>query len=226
MEEALRLGRERSEESCRISPGMEEARGQKLSEENLGVSPEMEVAAGRELPGDSFCVSETADAVGLKRKMSLYSCETCGSEEAKYRCPRCMKYSCSLPCVKKHKATIRCSGVRDKAAFVSISQFDEMTLLSDYRFLEDVGRSSDCAARDVLLHRPTSCRFLNFMKNRARKHHIDLKILPVGFTKRRQNSTFFSKKFNPKATGSEEDECCNNRSALSINAMLGQIKGP
>ncbi|XP_075471744.1 box C/D snoRNA protein 1 isoform X2 [Ascaphus truei] len=129
-----------------------------------------------------------------KRKMSLNICETCGSDEAKYRCPRCMKYSCSLSCVKQHKTDVRCDGIRDKAAFVSISNFNEINLLSDYRLLEDAGRSADCAGRDLVLQWPTSNKFLNYLKNRGRRHAIDLKILPIGFTKRRENSTFFNKK--------------------------------
>uniref|UniRef100_A0A6I8NQP3 Box C/D snoRNA protein 1 n=1 Tax=Ornithorhynchus anatinus TaxID=9258 RepID=A0A6I8NQP3_ORNAN len=120
------------------------------------------------------------------------SCETCGSEEAKYRCPRCLKCSCSLACVKKHKTDLVCSGIRDKTAFVSKKEFTDMNLLSDYRFLEDAGRSADCAARDIFLRRPSTHKFLNYMKNRARRLNIDLKILPVGFTKRRENSTMFS----------------------------------
>ncbi|XP_038601225.1 box C/D snoRNA protein 1 [Tachyglossus aculeatus] len=129
-----------------------------------------------------------------KRKMALTSCETCGSEEAKYRCPRCLKCSCSLACVKKHKTDLMCSGIRDKTAFVSKKEFTDMNLLSDYRFLEDAGRSADCAARDIFLKRPSTHKFLNYMKNRARRLNIDLKILPIGFTKRRENSTMFNKK--------------------------------
>lgn len=87
-----------------------------------------------------------------------FRCETCGEEEAKYRCPRCMKYSCryllpelscwdfaccpvecdanvcfcrfSLLCVKKHKLALSCSGVRDKTAFVSVTEFTDLNLLS------------------------------------------------------------------------------------------------
>ncbi|XP_053326333.1 box C/D snoRNA protein 1 [Spea bombifrons] len=129
-----------------------------------------------------------------KRKMSFHRCEICGGEEAKYRCPGCLKYSCSLPCVKKHKTDAGCSGVRDKTMFVPLNKFNEINLLSDYRFLEDAGRVSESAARDRLLPRQTSNKYLNFMKNRARKQGIDLKILPIGFTKRRANSTFFHKK--------------------------------
>ncbi|XP_027729734.1 box C/D snoRNA protein 1 isoform X2 [Vombatus ursinus] len=132
--------------------------------------------------------------VGSKRKLAMSSCETCGTEEAKYRCPRCMKCSCSLACVKKHKTELTCNGIREKTAFVSLKQFTEINLLSDYRFLEDVGRSADYIARDIFLKRPSTNRILNYMKNRARRHNIDLRILPIGFTKRRENSTVFDRK--------------------------------
>nr|XP_004653814.2 box C/D snoRNA protein 1 isoform X2 [Jaculus jaculus] len=132
--------------------------------------------------------------VGCKRKLAMSRCETCGTEEAKYRCPRCMRYSCSLPCVKKHKAELTCNGVRDKTAYVSIQQFTEMNLLSDYRFLEDVARTADHISRDVFLKKPISNKHMYFMKNRARRQGINLKLLPTGFTKRKENSTFFDKR--------------------------------
>ncbi|PNJ21440.1 ZNHIT6 isoform 1 [Pongo abelii] len=132
--------------------------------------------------------------VGCKRKLAMSRCETCGTEEAKYRCPRCMRYSCSLPCVKKHKAELTCNGVRDKTAYISIQQFTEMNLLSDYRFLEDVARTADHISRDAFLKRPISNKHMYFMKNRARRQGINLKLLPNGFTKRKENSTFFDKK--------------------------------
>ncbi|XP_008137709.2 box C/D snoRNA protein 1 [Eptesicus fuscus] len=132
--------------------------------------------------------------VGSKRKLAMSRCETCGTEEAKYRCPRCMRHSCSLPCVKKHKAELTCNGVRDKTAYVSLQQFTEMDLLSDYRFLEDVARTADHISRDALLKRSLSNKHMCFMKNRARRQGINLKLLPNGFTKRKENSTFFDKK--------------------------------
>ncbi|XP_014794998.1 PREDICTED: box C/D snoRNA protein 1 [Calidris pugnax] len=125
------------------------------------------------------------------RKMSLQRCETCSKEEAKYRCPRCMKYSCSLLCVKKHKLALSCNGVRDKTAFVSVNEFTDLNLLSDYRFLEDVGRTADAAARHLAVHRPLPRRLLS-LRNKAQKCNIDLRMLPIGFTKRRENSTTFN----------------------------------
>ncbi|KAH0618450.1 hypothetical protein JD844_017668 [Phrynosoma platyrhinos] len=109
----------------------------------------------------------------------LLRCEICSMEEAKYRCPRCMKYSCSLS-----------------------------LLISDYRFLEDVARTADSASRDDVSHKPKSNKFVSvhhfldhttscvqFLKNRARRYNIHLKTLPIGFTKRRENSTFFNNKY-------------------------------
>lgn len=80
--------------------------------------------------------------------------------------------------MKKHKEDSSCSGIRNKTAFVGLSQFDEMALLSgerllltialdafesvalisssvpDYRFLEDAGRFADGATRDNLVRTP------------------------------------------------------------------------
>ncbi|XP_067997287.1 box C/D snoRNA protein 1 [Melanerpes formicivorus] len=126
------------------------------------------------------------------RKISLQRCETCSQEEAKYRCPRCMKYSCSLLCVKKHKLLQSCNGIRDKTAFVSVNEFTDLNLLSDYRFLEDVGRTADAAARHPIVHSPSTKKHLYWLRNRARKCNIDLRTMPVGFTKRRENSTSYN----------------------------------
>ncbi|XP_029987634.1 box C/D snoRNA protein 1 [Sphaeramia orbicularis] len=128
---------------------------------------------------------------GSKRKISLSNCGVCGSEEAKYRCPGCLKYSCSLLCVKKHKEDSGCSGVRNKTAFVRLSQFDEMALLSDYRFLEDTGRFADGTTRDNLIRTPRTTPKAKRLASNARKMNITLRFLPTTFTKSRENSTFF-----------------------------------
>lgn len=132
--------------------------------------------------------------VGMKRKISLTNCGVCGSVEAKYKCPGCLKHSCSLPCVRKHKEDSGCSGVRDKTAFVALSQFDEMNLLSDYRFLEDTGRMADSANRDKLVRAPTVTSRVKTLTTQARRMNITLRFLPVTFTKSRENSTIFVNK--------------------------------
>ncbi|XP_015360226.1 box C/D snoRNA protein 1 isoform X2 [Marmota marmota marmota] len=141
---------------------------------------------------DGACVKEEKDF--MKKEMME---DTKVKEEPEINpplgCKRKLAMS-SLPCVKKHKAELTCNGVRNKTAFVSIQQFTEMNLLSDYRFLEDVARTADHISRDVFLKRPISNKHMCFLKNRARKQGIDLKLLPTGFTKRKENSTIFDKK--------------------------------
>ncbi|XP_019953866.1 box C/D snoRNA protein 1 [Paralichthys olivaceus] len=137
---------------------------------------------------------EEEEQRGTKRKMSLSDCVVCRSEEAKYRCPACLTHSCSLLCVKKHKEKSGCSGVRDKAAFVSLSQFDEMALLSDYRFLEDTGRFADGTTRDRLIRAPRTTFKAKRLAACGRKMNITLRFLPITFTKSRENSTVFLSK--------------------------------
>ncbi|XP_014822720.1 PREDICTED: box C/D snoRNA protein 1 [Poecilia mexicana] len=138
---------------------------------------------------DNYCPEE--EQKRTKRKMSLSNCGVCGSEEAKYRCPACLSHTCSLLCVKKHKDDSGCSGVRNKTAFVTLSHFDEMTLLSDYRFLEDTGRFADGATRDDLIQAPRTTLKAKKLTSHARKMNITLRFLPVSFTKSKENSTWF-----------------------------------
>ncbi|XP_065125151.1 uncharacterized protein znhit6 isoform X2 [Paramisgurnus dabryanus] len=131
---------------------------------------------------------------GVKRKVSLSRCDVCETQESKYRCPNCMKHTCSLACVKRHKTSSGCSGVRDKTAFVSLSQFDEMSLLSDYRFLEDTARLRERSNRDGVLH--ASRRHPkegSWLIRRARAVKVTLKFLPKMFSKNRENTTIFKK---------------------------------
>lgn len=57
-------------------------------------------------------------------------CEECKSNPSKYKCPGCSMQSCSLPCVKAHKARTGCTGKRNQTQFVPISQFNDSILLS------------------------------------------------------------------------------------------------
>ncbi|KAI5096239.1 box C/D snoRNA protein 1 [Silurus meridionalis] len=131
---------------------------------------------------------------GRKRKISLSSCDVCEAEEAKYRCPNCLKCSCSLSCVKQHKLRSECSGVRDRTAFVPLDHFSDLHLLNDYRFLEETGRVADKPNRDTLLHtrsRHSYCAMLLLRNAKAAK--VNLKILPKSFSRRRENTSIYNK---------------------------------
>ncbi|XP_031715473.1 box C/D snoRNA protein 1 isoform X2 [Anarrhichthys ocellatus] len=156
------------------------------------IVPTTEIMSSAESQMENNCPEE--ELKGTKRKISLSNCGVCGSEEAKYTCPACLAHSCSLLCVKKHKDDSGCSGVRNKTAFVTLSEFDEMALLNDYRLLEDTGRFAGAATRDKLIQTPRSTLRAKRLAANARKMFIMLRFLPITFTKSKENSTiFFSK---------------------------------
>ncbi|XP_067301500.1 box C/D snoRNA protein 1 isoform X2 [Pseudorasbora parva] len=136
--------------------------------------------------------SSEDDRRGLKRKIALASCDVCETEEAKYRCPSCMKHTCSLACVKRHKMLSGCCGVRDKTAFVPLAEFSEINLLSDYRFLEDTARLREQSHRDsVLLSSRRHPKESMWMIRKAKAVKVTLKLLPKMFSKHRENRTVF-----------------------------------
>ncbi|XP_043086223.1 box C/D snoRNA protein 1 [Puntigrus tetrazona] len=134
------------------------------------------------------------DRRGVKRKMAMSSCDVCSTKEAKYRCPSCMKHTCSLACVKQHKMAWGCCGVRDKTAFVPLTDLNELSLLSDYRFLEDTARLSQQSDRDgVLLSGQRYPKEGMWMIRKARAVKVTLRFLPKLFSRHRENSTIFRK---------------------------------
>ena len=65
----------------------------------------------------------------------------------RYRCPACDTHTCSLACTKAHKQATGCTGKRSRTDMVTLSDFTERQLLSDYKFLEEAARLNDVAQR-------------------------------------------------------------------------------
>ena len=77
-------------------------------------------------------------------------CMVCNAKPFVYKCPRCSYLTCSLECCKKHKLERDCNGKRDKTAFVSVREYKDKALLSDYHFLEDTLQTKMAAQRLVI----------------------------------------------------------------------------
>uniref|UniRef100_A0A2S2PJ83 Box C/D snoRNA protein 1 n=1 Tax=Schizaphis graminum TaxID=13262 RepID=A0A2S2PJ83_SCHGA len=79
----------------------------------------------------------------MESKNRLGSCEVCGSDVAKYCCPRCEVKTCSLSCVKIHKKELDCDGKKYKTGFKRLENFTDAEMSQDYRlmneFIEAVG---------------------------------------------------------------------------------------
>ncbi|KNE62442.1 hypothetical protein AMAG_07660 [Allomyces macrogynus ATCC 38327] len=134
-------------------------------------------------------------------------CGVCAANDAKYKCPRCSARTCSLACVKQHKAAENCDGQRSKTHFVSMEQYDENTLYSDYTFLEDVARTADVSARarvkDPVIHKVAGPRAARagkltpkqrYLVTQAGKRGVRLRFLPRGMSRATANQSYYDAK--------------------------------
>lgn len=131
-------------------------------------------------------------------KQEIPNCEVCDSKPFKYRCPRCEVQTCSLDCVKIHKKELACTGERDSTAFVRLSKFTNLNLLSDYRFLEDIDRTVNNCRRNPMkrytrYHQQLPVH-LNRLKSAAAKRRIHLQYLPQHFTRHKENKSILDYK--------------------------------
>ncbi|KAH8696608.1 hypothetical protein BGW36DRAFT_381314 [Talaromyces proteolyticus] len=68
----------------------------------------------------------------------------------KYRCPRCLVRTCSLPCTRKHKKWSQCTGQRDPAAYLARPQLATPDALDrDFNFITGIERSLERAEREA-----------------------------------------------------------------------------
>ena len=77
-------------------------------------------------------------------------CEMCGSNLAKYKCPKCLMQTCCLACVKLHKRKYSCDGKRNPGKFISIQEFKDRDLHRDYHFLEGVRQVAESSKRTLV----------------------------------------------------------------------------
>lgn len=123
-------------------------------------------------------------------------CEECG-DEAKYTCPGCGRRTCSLGCVREHKAVSGCSGLRNRTKLVFKENMDNLTLLSDYRLLEEIDNRLEDNLRNRLLRsakRPPDDRLsvpphLQQLRIQAAQRGTTLKFIPSFFSSHRENTT-------------------------------------
>lgn len=94
------------------------------------------------------------------------TCSICSSTP-KYTCPRCSSRTCSLDCSRTHKSQTGCSGVRDPAKFVTLSEFGQGDWGGDYAYLESGRRKIADWGKDL----PTSVQSGNERGRHSRQPH-------------------------------------------------------
>ncbi len=135
-------------------------------------------------------------------RVTALTCQVCRSNSSRYCCPRCQMRTCCLACVVRHKEDSGCSGLRDRAKFVSKAEFTDLDLLSDYRMLEEVNRGLENATRESerealaetskerRWHLPPSMLNLR-LACRKPARSCRLLFMPKGFERRRENNSRF-----------------------------------
>ncbi|KAM0731063.1 Box C/D snoRNA protein 1 [Formica fusca] len=129
----------------------------------------------------------------------LEDCEVCGATKAKYTCPKCEVRTCSLVCVNLHKKELDCNGIRDKTKFIPIASFADLDLLSDYRFLEEVGRLVDTKKRNPekkYIRQFILPMHLHKLRCAASCRKTSLLFMPKIFSRHKENTTFLNWKTN------------------------------
>ncbi|GAB7361599.1 hypothetical protein MBLNU230_g1651t1 [Neophaeotheca triangularis] len=77
-------------------------------------------------------------------------CSICYEQPPKYKCPRCMTATCSLPCYKKHQQRAVCNGKRDPSKYKKKSELATPSGIDhDYNYLKGLERTIDRASEDV-----------------------------------------------------------------------------
>lgn len=123
--------------------------------------------------------------------LSVVRCEVCNTAEAKYKCPRCMKRTCSVPCVKRHKEQEACSGARNKAAYVAMEDFTESHLVNDIHFLEDGERQASSLRRSFRKIRTAWTERLIVLLTHAHQKGVFLKLMPNTFSRHKENTSMY-----------------------------------
>ena len=155
-------------------------------------------------------------------------CEVCKEKQTKYCCPKCNKKTCSLDCVKEHKEATGCTGKRDRTAFLGRGELNERSLLSDYKFLEEVKIAEDAAKRA----KPPAPKaelphHLQSLIYQARRRGVQLHLLAPGMERRRSNTSRYDNKsqvFNWRLEWNFVGaDCCTSDTKVSEEILLAGI---
>ena len=197
----------------------------------------MEVMKKRKFEGDDEKCDDDVDIEQHGRNASVCSpsaaamtsssdrlCGTCGEAEAKYTCPGCGVRSCSLICVKQHKANTSCDGKRGLGEYSNLrelrirsgegcggSEHNDRIMRRDYAMLEDTLRACESASRNTCMGdgrergkgriggSKLPVRLAMLVQTAASKGRgTRLRIMPEHATRRKENTTVLVRKRDKK----------------------------
>jgi len=125
-------------------------------------------------------------------------CQKC---VAIYKCPGCLRRTCSVPCVRQHKEKFGCSGKRKRTDFIATSDFNNTLLLDDYYFLKEATdqvvdsrkkqkQLGSVNTRANKYKRPMK-RSLQLLVEGAKKRGFELCLMETHMSRRKNNRSFY-----------------------------------
>jgi hypothetical protein len=133
------------------------------------------------------------------------NCVICLGNGAKYKCPNCLLWTCSLSCFTLHKEKKNCIGIKKKFSPVKLNEFNDRVFKQDVNFLENVSKVAEKASR-INARRFTAliqnhshatnkrCPPVSVLHKKCQERQILFHFLPLEFSKRRQNTTQLTRK--------------------------------
>lgn len=133
-------------------------------------------------------------------KFEKGKCDVCCLNEFKYKCPSCMKKSCSLICVNVHKKNFNCDGKRSRFAKKALKQFEEKDLYKDLRYMTDMINDTNRTTKklfnlsDAENKRLKEKKQKNFRKLCKKFRNVNLELCPTVLTRFNENKSFCDSK--------------------------------
>lgn len=129
-------------------------------------------------------------------------CEVCKKNPFKYRCPACNMKTCSLACVNGHKKQNNCDGLRKPMKYVPLKEFNDDIITDDYYYLYHLAQVVDNNNRVVNTfgsareyseeNKPQKVKlpkYLTIISNQAKQRKMNIKFMPKGMTRQKENHT-------------------------------------
>lgn len=94
-----------------------------------------------------------------------------------------------------HKKELSCDGIRDQTKFIPLTSFTDLDLLSDYRFLEQVGRSVETKKRNPEMKYTRQANLpvhLHKLRCTAFSRKVSLLFMPQIFGRHKENTTYLN----------------------------------
>lgn len=129
--------------------------------------------------------------------MKKHLCQICMQAESKYKCPKCLKSTCSIHCVKLHKINFNCDGKQDKNVFLKRNEININTLFSDSAFLQDIKQHTLTQSTDfqqIQKNNQSQANNSKVIVKHAASNNTVVKVMPLGLSRAKLNQSKYIKK--------------------------------